>query len=83
LFAAKIVNHGGHQGNMAQALARWRHPEASRKALDLLHRVMRPAVYCPIRKAITIASYLPDFLPSLILLLTITVANNYVMVIII
>jgi hypothetical protein len=59
VFAAKIVNHGGRQGNMAQALAQWRHPEASRKALDVLHWAMRSALYHRIRMAIKITSNLP------------------------
>ncbi len=47
--------HGGRQGNMAQALARWRHPVASSEAWDVLHWVMRPASYRRIRMAIEIA----------------------------
>jgi hypothetical protein len=62
LFAAKIVNHGGRRGNTAQALARWRHPEASMKALDVLRWAMCPTLYRCIRMAIEIASNLPAFL---------------------
>jgi hypothetical protein len=83
LFAAEIVNHGGCQGNTAQALTQWQHPVASRKALDVLHWAMHPASYCRIRIAIKIAGNLPAFLLLLISLLATTVANNYVMVIII
>jgi hypothetical protein len=52
----EIVNHGGRRGNLAQALARWRHPVASSEALDVLHRAMRLASYCCIAMAIEIAS---------------------------
>jgi hypothetical protein len=45
----------------AQALARWRHPVASSEALDVLHRVMHPALYRRIRIAIKIASNFPEF----------------------
>jgi hypothetical protein len=83
LFAADIVNHGSHLGNTAQALAQWQHPVASRKALDVLHWAMHPALYRPLRMAIEISSSLPAFFLSLISLLATTVANNYVMVIII
>jgi hypothetical protein len=40
----KLVNHGGRQGNMAQALNQWRHPVASREALDVLHQAMPPRI---------------------------------------
>ncbi len=43
----KIVNHGGHRGDTACALARWRHLVASHEAKDALHRVMRIAPYPP------------------------------------
>jgi hypothetical protein len=59
LFAAKIINHGGRQGNTVQALAQWRHPVASRKALDVLHWAMCLASYHHIRMAIEITSNLP------------------------
>jgi hypothetical protein len=61
LFAAKIVNHGGCRGNTEQALARWWHPEASRKTLDVLHWAMHPMLYRRIRMVIKIASNLPAF----------------------
>jgi hypothetical protein len=66
LFAAKTVKYGGRRGNTVQALAQWRHPEASTKALDVLHQAMHPVLYCHIRMAIKIASNLPAFLSSLI-----------------
>jgi hypothetical protein len=56
----KFVDHGGRQGDTAQALARWRHLAASSEALDVLHRAMYPALYCRIRMAIKIAN-LPAF----------------------
>jgi hypothetical protein len=46
---------------MAQALARWRHPVAPSKALDVLYWAMLPALYCRIRMAIEIASNSPAF----------------------
>jgi hypothetical protein len=44
---------------MAHALHQWRHPVASREALDELHWAMRPASYCCITMAIKIVSDLP------------------------
>jgi hypothetical protein len=61
VFAVKIDDLGSRQGNMVQALARWRHPVASSKAWDVLHWAMPPALYRCIRKAITIARNLPAF----------------------
>jgi len=57
----EFVDHGGFQGNTTQALTKWHHPGTSSKALDVLHRVMRPAWYCRIRMAIEIASNSPAF----------------------
>jgi hypothetical protein len=57
----KFVDHGGHQGNTAQALARWRHPVASSEALYVLYWSMRPALYRCIAMAIEIAIDLPAF----------------------
>ena len=62
----KFVDHGGRQGNTAQALAQWRHPVASSVALDVLHWVMCPALYRRIRMAIKIASNLPAVVNSLL-----------------
>jgi hypothetical protein len=42
VFFFEIVNHGGHEGNTAQALAQWRHLVALHEATDALHRAMRP-----------------------------------------
>jgi len=52
----EIVDHGGRRGDTAQALTRWRHPVASSEALDVLHQVMRLALYRCIAMAIEIAS---------------------------
>jgi hypothetical protein len=57
----EFVDHGGHWGDTAQALARWRHPVASSKALDVLHRAMCPASYRCIAMAIEIVVNLPAF----------------------
>jgi hypothetical protein len=56
VFFFKIIDHGGHQGNMAQALARWQHLVALHEATDALHWVMCPASHRRIRMAIEIAS---------------------------
>jgi hypothetical protein len=60
---------------MAQALAGWRHPVASSEAMDVLYRMMRPALYRCIVMAIKIASDLPSFLASPISLSPNTVAK--------
>jgi hypothetical protein len=60
-FFFKIVNHGGHRGNTARALARWQHLVALHEAMDALHWAMRPALHCRIRMAINFASDLPAF----------------------
>jgi hypothetical protein len=57
----KIVDHGGRQGNTAQALARWWHLVASHEATDVLHRAMRIAPYCPGGMAIKNVVDLPAF----------------------
>jgi hypothetical protein len=46
---------------MAHALNQWRHPVASSEALDVLHRAIRPSLYCLIRMATEIVSDLPAF----------------------
>jgi hypothetical protein len=61
LFAAKILNHGGHQGNMVQALAQWQNLVALHEATDALHWVMFPMLYRRICMAIESASNLPAF----------------------
>jgi hypothetical protein len=61
VFAAKIDDLGSHRGDAVQALAQWRHPVASSKAWDVLHRAMHPALDRCIRMAIEIASDLPAF----------------------
>jgi len=45
---------------MVQALARWRHPVAPSKALDVLYPAMRPVSYRRIRMTIKIASDSPS-----------------------
>jgi hypothetical protein len=57
----EFVNHGGRQGDTAQAFARWRHPVALSEALDVLHRAMRPVSYRCIAMAIEIVVDLPAF----------------------
>jgi hypothetical protein len=52
----EIIGHGGCQGNMAQALARWQHLVALHEAINVLHRAMCPASHRHIRMAIKIAS---------------------------
>ena len=60
-FLFKIVNHGGRQGNTAQALAQWRHLVALHEATDALHRAMRITPYRPGGMAINIVINLPAF----------------------
>jgi len=55
----KIVDHAGRRGDMAQVLDQWRHLVALSEAPDVLHRVMRPALYHGTRMAIQIASDSP------------------------
>jgi hypothetical protein len=61
VFAAKIDDLCGRQGNTVQALALWQHPVASSKAWDVFHWAMCTALYCHIRMAIEITSNLPLF----------------------
>jgi hypothetical protein len=56
-----FINHGGRWGDTAQALAQWRHPVASSEAWDVLHWVMRPALYHRIWMVIKITSTFPAF----------------------
>jgi hypothetical protein len=58
----EFIDHGGSQGNAAQALAQWQHPVASSEAWDVCHWAMRPASDCRIRMAIKIVSDSPAFL---------------------
>jgi hypothetical protein len=52
----EIVDHGSRRGNMARALALWRHQVDLHEATDALHRAMRPALHRRICMAIKIAS---------------------------
>jgi len=52
----KFVSHGGDRGNVARSLAQWWHLVAWHEALDVLHRVMRPALYRRIHMVIKTAS---------------------------
>jgi len=70
----EFFDHGGRRGDTAQALAQWRHPVASSEALDVLHRVMRPASYRCIAIAIEIVVDLPAFFVLSILLLATTIS---------
>jgi hypothetical protein len=71
----EFVHLGGSRGDTTQALAQWRHPVASKVALDVLYQAMCPASYRCIAMAIEIASDLPSFLSSLISLSPTTVAK--------
>jgi hypothetical protein len=55
-FLFKIVDHGGHRGNTAQALAWWRHLVALHEATDVLNQAMRPALHRCICMVIEVAS---------------------------
>jgi len=70
----EFVNHGGRQGDKAQALTQWRHPLVSSEALDVLHRAMRLASYRCIAMAIEIVVNLPAFLLLPISLLATTIS---------
>jgi hypothetical protein len=61
VFAAKIDDLGGRQGNAVPVLARWWHPVSSSKAWIVLHQMMRPALYRRICMAIKTASDSPAF----------------------
>jgi hypothetical protein len=56
-----ILNHGGHRGNMGQALAQWRHPVASSESLDVLHWAMCPTLHHSIPMAVKNASVFPAY----------------------
>jgi len=53
ILYAKIDDHSVHWGNTGQIIAQWRHPVASRVALDLPYWVMHSS---PFRMAIEMAS---------------------------
>ena len=71
----EFIDHGGRQGNTAQALTQWQHPVASSEALDVRYRAMRPTSYSRIRMAIKIASDLPFFVLVADLLLPTAIAK--------
>jgi hypothetical protein len=52
----EIIDHSGHRGNMAWALAQWQHLVALYEATDAIHWVMRPASHHHIHMAIKIAN---------------------------
>jgi hypothetical protein len=56
MFYAEIDDHGVRRGDTGRIIAQWRHPVASRVALDLPHWAMRSAPYLLIRMAIEMAS---------------------------
>jgi len=70
----EFVDHDRRQGDMVQALARWRHPVALSEALVVLYRVMHPALYRCIAMAIEIVVDLPAFFVSSILFLATTIS---------
>jgi hypothetical protein len=70
----EFVDHGGRQGDTAQALAQWWHPVASSEALDVLYLAMCPASYRCIAMAIEIVVDLPVFFVSSISLLATTIS---------
>jgi hypothetical protein len=61
VFSTNFDDHGGHRGNMAQALTRWQHTVASRIALDVIHWAMRIMGYRCIAMAIKTANNLSAF----------------------
>ena len=69
------VDHGSCRGDTMRALDRWRHPVASSEALVVLHRVMRPVLYCCIATAIKIAIDSPAFFVAVDSLLPTNIAK--------
>jgi hypothetical protein len=59
IFELALRHHGGCQEDTAQTLARWWHPVASSKALDVLHRAMHSASHQRTPVVIKIASSFP------------------------
>jgi hypothetical protein len=70
----KFVDHGGHQGNVARAIARWRDIVASHEATNAFHWAMHIAPYCPGGMAIEIVTNLPAFFVSSMSLLATTIS---------
>jgi len=56
VFCNKFVDHGGHHGDAAQALAQSRHPVVSSETWDVLHWAMHPALHPHIPMVFEIAS---------------------------
>jgi hypothetical protein len=69
----EIVDHGGHRGDVMQALTRWQHPLASSEAMVVLHRAMRPASHRSICMVVEIVVDLPAFFVASISLLATTI----------
>jgi hypothetical protein len=74
IFYAEIDDHGVCWGDTGRILTRWRHPVASRVALDLPYWAMRSAPYRLIRMVIEMASESAAFFSVVDYLLCITVA---------
>jgi hypothetical protein len=55
-YSTKIDGQGSHWGDTVQALAQWRHPVASREALNFLYQGMCTALHWHIAMAIETAS---------------------------
>ncbi len=62
VFYNKFVDHGSRHGDVAQALAQWRHPVASSETQDVFYQGMHPTLYQHIRMVIKITSNFPAFL---------------------
>jgi len=60
-----------------QELDQWRHPVALSEALDVLHRVMCPALYRCIAMAIETAIDLPVFIVAVNSLLPTNIAKKH------
>jgi hypothetical protein len=72
-FLFEIVDHGGRQGNTVRALAQWRHLVALHESMDVLHRAMRIAPYCPGGMVINIVVNLP----AIFVIVDSVVAHNH------
>ncbi len=72
----EIDGHGVLRGDTGRILTRWRYPEASRVALDLLYWVMRSAPYRRIRMAIEMAREAGPFISFVDFMSCTTVAKQ-------
>ena len=73
---SKIDDHGVRRGDTERILDRWRHPVASRVALDLPYWTMRSVPYHLIRMAIEMAREAGQFFSVIDFMSCITIAKR-------